>query len=87
MVPNLECMSEFTKEYRIAQLLSKKMTGKLTPEEEQELQEWEQNSPTAQEVTNQVLNPVNKRHRDKFVNSLDLKKSWQKLEKSSSEKE
>lgn len=81
MVPNLECMSEFTKEYRIAQLLSKKMIGKLTPEEEQELQEWEQNSPTAQEVTNQVLNPVNKRHRDKFVNSLDLKKSWQKLEK------
>ena len=74
-------MSEFTEEYRIAQLLSKKMTGELTPEEEQELQEWEQNSPSAKEVASQVLNPMNKRHRDKFVNSLDLNKSWQKLEK------
>ena len=67
MVPNLECMSEFTEEYRIAQLLSKKMTGELTPEEEQELQEWEQNSPSAKEVASQVLNPMNKRHRDKFM--------------------
>ena len=81
MVPNLECMSEFTEEYRIAQLLSKKMTGELTPEEKQELQKWEQNSPSAKEIASQVLNPMNKRHRDKFVNSLDLDKSWQKLEK------
>lgn len=74
-------MSEFTEEYRIAQLLSKKMTGELTPEEKQELQKWEQNSPSAKEIASQVLNPMNKRHRDKFVNSLDLDKSWQKLEK------
>ena len=50
MVPNLECMSEFTEEYRIAQLLSKKMTGELTPEEKQELQKWEQNSAAAKEI-------------------------------------
>lgn len=74
-------MSEFTKEYRIAQLLSKKMTGELTPKEEQELQEWRQLSPTAKELANQILTPQNKHHRDKFVNSLNLEKSWQKLEK------
>ena len=54
-------MSEFTEEYRIAQLLSKKMTGELTPEEKQELQKWEQNSPSAKEIASQVLNPMNKR--------------------------
>lgn len=30
-------MSEFNKEYRIAQLLAQKMTGELSPEEEAEL--------------------------------------------------
>lgn len=32
-------MSEFNKEYRIAQLLAQKMTGELSPEEEAELHE------------------------------------------------
>lgn len=34
-------MSEFNKEYRIAQLLAQKMTGELSPEEEAELHERE----------------------------------------------
>lgn len=40
-------MSEFEKEYRIAQLLAKKMAGELSPEEELELHEWENTSLSA----------------------------------------
>lgn len=74
-------MSEFEKEYRIAQLLAKKMAGELSPEEKLELHEWENTSLSATELNKRILDPANKRQRDEFVNSLDTKSSWQKVEK------
>ena len=79
-------MSEFEKEYRIAQLLAKKMAGELSPEEELELHEWENTSLSATELDKRILDPANKRQRDEFVNSLDTKASWQKVEKGISRK-
>ena len=60
-------MSEFTEEYRIAQLLSKKMTGELTPEEKQELQKWEQNSPSAKEIASQVLHRPREKNKTRHL--------------------
>lgn len=74
-------MSEFEKEYRIAQLLAKKMTGELSPEEELELLERENTSLSATELDKRILNPDNKRQRDEFIGSLDTKRSWQRVEK------
>ena len=74
-------MSEFEKEYRIAQLLAKKMAGELSPEEKLELHEWENTSLSATELNKRILDPANKRQRDEFINSLDTKSSWQKVEK------
>lgn len=79
-------MSEFEKEYRIAQLLAKKMAGELSPEEELELHEWGNTSLSATELDKRILDPENKRQRDEFVNSLNTKSSWQKVEKSISRK-
>ena len=74
-------MSEFNKEYRIAQLLAQKMTGELSPEEEAELHEREKNSLSAIELDNRIQDPETKRQRDKFVNQLNTNSSWKKVEK------
>ncbi len=79
-------MSEFKKEYRIAQLLAKKIAGELSSEEEAELHEREKNSLSATELDIRVQDPENKRQRDEFVKNLDTKTPWQKIEKHISRK-
>lgn len=74
-------MSEFKKEYRIAQLLAKKLAGEISPEEELELLEREKASLSATELDKRILDPENKRRRDEFINHLDTKKPWQRVEK------
>lgn len=74
-------MAEFKKEYRIAQLLAKKMTGELSPEEASELHEREQNSLSATEFDRRILDPDNKRQRDDFMKNLDMKTPWGRIEK------
>ena len=73
-------MSEFTKEYKIAQFLAQKMTGELSLEEEQELAKLKKESGSAI-VDEQVLNPANKRERDELISHLDTSSSWQKVVK------
>ena len=74
-------MSEYTNEYRIAQLLAKEITGPLSPEEEQELQKWKESSPTATKLHSRVANLSNKLERDEFIRELSVKSSWKKVEK------
>lgn len=78
-------MPEYTKEYRIAQLLAKQMTGSLTPEEEHELQEWE-NNPSNKSLRIKIEDPENKRRRTSLIHELDTNSSWQKVEKRISRK-
>lgn len=72
-------MSEFTKEYRIAQLLSRKIAGELTPEEKEELTKWEKESSTSLNIYKKISNPENKQERDKYIYSLDTESSWKKI--------
>ena len=71
-------MSEFTKEYKIAQFLAQKMTGELSLEEEQELAKLKKESGSAI-VDEQVLNPANKRERDELISHLVRSASWQSV--------
>ena len=73
-------MSELAKEYKIAQFLAKKMTGELSPEEEQELVKLKKESGSAI-VDEQILNPANKRERDELISQFDTNSSLQKVVK------
>ena len=73
-------MPEYTNEYRIAQLLAKKITGDLSPEEEQELQKWEREHLTATLLHSKIADPVNRHERDELINKLNTNFSWQKVE-------
>lgn len=73
-------MLEYTNEYRIAQLLAKKITGTLLPEEEQELQKWESEHPDAIMLHSKIADPVNKHERDELINKVNTRSSWQKVE-------
>ncbi len=73
-------MPEYTNEYRIAQLLAKKVTGDLSPEEEQEIQKWEREHPTATMLHSKIADPANRHERDKFIYKLNTNSSWQKVE-------
>lgn len=74
-------MSEYTKEYRIAQLLAKEMTETLSAEEQQELNAWEEENPPKQELHSTILNPQNKQQRDQFIEELDVRSSWQNVKR------
>ena len=74
-------MLEYTKEYRIAQLIAKEMAGELSPEEKTELQQWQAEDSSDAELYGRILNPDNKRSRDQFIENLEVKASWQKVEK------
>lgn len=81
MVPKRQkLMSEYINEYRFAQLLAKKFAGDLSSEEEQELEKWEKEHPTAISLHAKIADPVNKRGRDEFINKLDTVSSWHKVE-------
>ncbi|WP_303180230.1 FecR family protein [uncultured Butyricimonas sp.] len=74
-------MLEYTKEYRIAQLIAKEMAGELSPEEEAELQQWQAEHSSGAKLHERILNPDNKRSRDQQFHRVNPHASWQKVEK------
>ena len=74
-------MLEYTKEYRIAQLIAKEMAGELSPEEETELQQWQAEHSSGAKLHERILNPDNKRSRDQQFHRINPHASWQKVEK------
>ncbi len=76
-------MPELDKEYRIAQLLAKKMVGDLALEENAELQELQANADISDELVERILNLKNKQKRDEFVGGLNVEGAWKQVEKES----
>ena len=74
-------MSDYEMEYRIAQLIAKKMAGELTPEEERELNAWQHHSEQARALYEKIWSAENKRQRDSLVANFDVKAAWLKVEK------
>ena len=73
---NILIMQIYDKEYRIAQLLAKEITGTLSLEEREELEIWRNENHSTQELYKQILDPQNRSQRDQFVKELNLEKSW-----------
>ena len=68
------------KNIRSLNFLQKKMTGELSPEEEQELVKLKKESGSAI-VDEQILNPANKREQDELISQFDTNSSLQKVVK------
>lgn len=79
-------MSEYRREYRIAQLISKEMAGDLSPEECEELETWKNGSSGAAKLYAKISDAENKRRRDEFVRELDVDASWKSIERRISSK-
>ena len=77
---NILIMQIYDKEYRIAQLLAKEITGTLSLEEREELEIWRNENHSTQELYKQILDPQNRSQRDQFVKELNLEKSWKHVQ-------
>lgn len=74
-------MPELDKEYRIAQLLARKMVDDLSSEENAELQKLQAESDSLVELEQRILNLKNKQKRDEFVRGLDAERGWKQVQK------
>lgn len=66
-------MDTYQNEYRIAELIAKKLTGAILSEEEAELADWESQHPV---LYDRVLKNSNRKDRDFFVERLDIDRAW-----------
>lgn len=69
-------MDTYQNEYRIAELIARKLTGVILPEEEAELSDWRNKRPV---LFNRVLRDSNRKDRDYFVERLDIDEAWLKV--------
>ena len=74
-------MPELDKEYRIAQLLARKMVDDLSSEENAELQKLQAESDSLVELEQRILNLKNKQKHDEFVTELDAERGWKQVQK------
>lgn len=66
-------MDVYQNEYRIAELIARKLIGTILPEEEAELADWKRKHPA---LFDRILKYSNRRDRDSFVERLDIDKAW-----------
>lgn len=71
-------MADLLKEYEIAELLAKELTGALSPEEECVLREWQEQHPECYQT---VLDAENLKAREEFVGSLRVDEAWEKVKR------
>ncbi len=72
-------MKNYKKEYQIAQLISKEMTGGLTPEEQIILQGWLSKAEENKELYKRIKSGKNWKVRNEYVSRIKTGKAWDKL--------
>lgn len=66
--------------YHIADLIVKKIRGLITPDEQQELEQWTRESSENQKVYDRVSNPKQQMNQMEVYRLFDKEKAWGKLE-------
>lgn len=69
-------MDNYQEDYRISQLIAKKWTTQLTPEEEDELSDWVRQYPDSYKL---IQDETEKNERNTYVSQLDVDASWRSV--------
>ncbi len=66
---------------RICELIARKLSSGLGPDEEQELQEWQEESEKNQKLFDKIREPNYLSVQEKKRNSIDVRKYWKQIDK------
>ncbi|MGQ1783811.1 MULTISPECIES: FecR family protein [unclassified Saccharicrinis] len=72
-------MENFEFEYKIAQLISKEVSGELSAEETAMLQKWLEESEENQKLYETIKRGKKREVRDKYVDRIDSRKAWKQI--------